>query len=169
MAKDTHKVDRKAQYKQLREAGFNSKDATRLKGASPATVAEAIRTRTLPEKVQSKITMGANAPVTSKGYKPPKEPKIQKAHHARGVEYIDVKDYEKQYLSKYSWVVSYRYKRSDDYNFITVTNSRDLYAYEVIAEAVSILEANNAGKYNTGQIAWTSVTIEYAIYNDDGV
>ena len=65
--------------------------------------------------------------------------------------------------------MSYRYKRSDELNYITITSSRDLYAYEVLAEAVTVLEANDTGNYNVRQIAWTSAAIDYAIYNPDGV
>lgn len=169
MAKDKHSVDRPAQYRALRDAGFSSKDATRLKGASPEKVQEAIRSKQLPEKVQSKITMGPTAPQTSKGYRPPKEEKPkEREHHARGIEYKDVRDHEKAYLSRYSWVVSFRHKRSDTLQYITITSSQDLYGYEVIAEAVSILEANANSKYNTRAIAWSSLKIEYAVYNPDG-
>lgn len=167
MAKDKHSVDRPAQYKALRDAGFSSKDATRLKGASPEKVREAIRTKQMPEKVTHKITMGPTAPKSSKGYRPPTEPK-QRQPHARGVEYKDVRDHEKAYLSRYSWVVSYRHKRSDEKHFITITSSRDMYGYQVLAEAVTILEANGDNKYNLKLIAWSSVAIEYAIYNEDG-
>ncbi len=169
MAKDKHSVDRPAQYRALRDAGFSSKEATRLKGASPAKVQEAIRSKQLPEKVPEKITMGPTAPKHSKGYRPPKEVKPkERQHHSRGIEYIDVKDHEKAYLSRYSWVVSYRHKRSDVLNYITITSSRDMYGYEVLAEANAILSANQEGKYNTRMIAWSSITIEYAIHNPDG-
>ncbi|MCK9327714.1 MAG: hypothetical protein M0P69_19625, partial [Bacteroidales bacterium] len=134
----------------------------------PGKVKDAIRSKQMPPKEISKITMGPTAPRTSKGYRPPK-PTPKKEHHARGVEYIDVKHHEKQYLSRFSWVVSYRYRRSDELNYITITSSRDLYAYEVLAEAVTVLEANDTGNYNVRQIAWTSVAIDYAIYNPDGV
>lgn len=73
MAKDKHSVDRKAQYRALRDAGFSSTEANRLKGASPEKVRDAIQAGQLPEKVQSKVTMGPSAPETSKGYRPPKE------------------------------------------------------------------------------------------------
>ena len=167
MAKDKHSVDRPAQYRALRDAGFSSKDATRLKGASPEKVQEAIRSKQMPEKVQSKVTMGPTAPEHSKGYRPPKK-KTTKDHHARGIEYIDVRDHEKDYLSRYSWVVSYRYKRSDELQYITITSRDDMYGYEVLAEAREVLEVNANKMYNVQKIAWSSLTIEYAIHNPDG-
>lgn len=169
MAKDKHSVDRRAQYRALRDAGFSSTEANRLKGASPDKVRDAIQAGRLPEKVQSKVTMGPSAPETSKGYRPPKEVKPkEREHRARGIEYKNVQDHEKAYLSRYSWVVSFRNKRSDKQQFITITSSNNLYGYEVLAEAVAVLEANANSKYNTRAIAWSSLKIEYAVYNPDG-
>lgn len=164
---DLHKVDRKAQYKALREAGFSALDATRLKGASPEKVAEAIRSGALPEKVVAKITMGSTAPPTSKGYKPPPPPKPE-GHKARGVEYRNVADYEKKYLDKYSFIVSYRYKGSDELQYITITSPTNMYKYEILAVARETLMENYTGKYKVGLIAWSSLTVELAVFNPTG-
>lgn len=64
--------------------------------------------------------------------------------------------------------MSFRNKRSDKKQFITITSSNNLYGYEVLAEAVAVLEANANSKYNTRAIAWSSLKIEYAVYNPDG-
>jgi hypothetical protein len=168
MAKDKHRVDRNAQYQALRDAGFSSAEANRLKGASPEKVAAAIRSGALPEKVVSKITQGYNAPPTSKGYKEPPAPKPT-GHKARGLEYRHVEDHEKKYLDRYSFVVSYRYKRSDTTLYITITSPTNMYTYEVLEAAAATLQENSTGKYKVGAIAWSSLKVEYAVFNPEGV
>jgi len=174
LASDKRNPKRKQNYDALRKAGFTPVEANRIKGASAETVANAIRSKQLPEKNIKKITYGEHAPKTSKGYRPPKPPKPRRGlvHHARTVPYITLEEYRdsgdynfKNYLSNYSFIVSYRERKSDELHYITISSQHDLYKHEVIEGARAWIEGDKS-KYNYKKILLSSLKVEYCVVKE---
>jgi hypothetical protein len=159
---------KKANYNELRAAGFNRVDANRIKGASRDTISQAISGKALPEKNLNKITQGPTAPISSKGYKPPKPPKIHE-HISRNLEKRDMDPTQKEYLDKYNYIVSYRYKGDTDSGKrvqITITNDKPLYKWEVLGKALEMLQEDSQKHYNFKEIAVSSLRVDYVIVNN---
>lgn len=149
-------------YKRLRDAGFSSAEASRLRGASEDKIRQAIRTRTMPPKDPYRQAAGRkkgrrSAKVDIIG-KPPTD--IIKGH---------IK-YEKSgtgdiphYLSRYTYKIAYQVRHPNgslEWKYITFTSHTKKYKYELWEELESLMSDRTISKkYDSQFVSGSAVLV----------
>lgn len=137
---------RRLKYETARKAGFNSKDARVLSKLNIDKYKEALNSKVIPDR---KIV---------------------------GIQYQDISTSPKQYLSKYTYKVSFHRKERDhrgrwvagETEYITITKMNKLTKREVLQIARNILLNSGVERYSpVEEIAITSLKIETAYENTD--
>ncbi len=81
--------------------------------------------------------------------------------------YVEAKDYEKKFLSSYSYVVKY-YTVGGEEKYITITSSKELSYYDVLKEAINVVkfgyDPEDLDKYGD-QADYTSFEVLIGVIN----
>ena len=180
MAKDKDRnISLRANYEKLRAAGFSSKDATRLRGASPEKLNAIIDRKVLPPV--DPVKQAAGKGLKKETVKPEQVKKYQdkirtwtKARERKlppgyeelkgPIKYENATNHPViKYLSNYSYVVAYQVKHQTgetEWKTLTFTSERKLYKYELYQEIDNEIFSNpaNLGRYNS-QVIRSSYTL----------
>lgn len=194
--KKTRNEIRKENYKKLRDAGYSSKDANRLKSQGKENIKKLVKEKRaeIRKQVQRELYHEAR----KKGYNS-KEAKIiskfgkQKRELFQSMEigpgnkqavleyiknqsprlvippFIPVEEYQKQYLEPFSYLVRYAHK-DGTFDYITITSLKPLDAAELEKIAHQYFDEGkqeNIEKYTAKPIIYNSLNIDAAIYNAD--
>lgn len=180
MAKDKDRnISLRANYEKLRAAGFTSKDATRLRGASPDKINAAIERKTLPPVDPFRQAAGAGKKKETvkreqirryereiKTWTKAKEKHLPPGYTelTGPIVYENATNHPViKYLSNYSYVVAYQVKHmtgETEWKTLTFTSERKLYKYELYQEIDNEIFSNpeNLGRYNS-QVIRSSYTL----------
>lgn len=185
---------RKENYKKLRDAGYSSKDANRLKSQGKENIKKLVKEKRA--EIRKQIQRELYYEARKKGYSSKEAKTIskfgkQKRELFQSMEigpgnkqtvleyiksqsprlvippFIPVEEYRKQYLEPFSYLVRYAHK-DGTFDYITITSLTKLNAAELQEIAHQYFDEGkekNIEKYKAVPILYNSLFVEAAVYN----
>lgn len=167
----------KARYEKLRSAGISSKEANKLKYRSDSNVNKAVKEYQREVKRQeTNAQRRANyAALRLTGYSPQQANKLKSVslknldNLVRDFKYEKPNETIKNYLSKYTYMISYQTKDKEKNiteKFIHITSNKKLSRAEVWEEIIEVFgDEGNQSMYEGATVIMSSITIVKAYEN----
>ena len=135
----------RANYNMLKQIGFSTEDAKRLRGASIEKINKAMVEKVAPPKSERHAAI-----------------------RLIGIPMIDIKEADKAYLSRYTYKVTFK-RKDGTIDWITITNNKKLSkrAIRDISREIIIEDISDGGDRYGGDsnVLVTSIRVEYGIEN----